>query len=97
MEFYRGPAGVGAASANDEHPSRASLQNLAFQARDSLANVLSFGLPDDYWNRCVDDVEKLTAAELTAAAARLARPEQLWVVVGDLAKIEEAVRKTGIG
>ena len=59
----------------------------------SFGAVLSFGLSDGYWNDYVTQVNALTQPTVDAAAKRLVQPQALtWIVVGDLAKIEEKVR-----
>jgi zinc protease len=64
----------------------------------SFVNILTFGLPDTYYNEFVGKVNGLTAAQANAALKRLVRPEALtWLVVGDLAKIEAKVRKLNFG
>lgn len=64
----------------------------------SYTDVIAYKLPDTYWNDYVGEVNELTPAQLQAAATRLVRPEALtWVIVGDLSKIEDGVRKLNIG
>jgi len=64
----------------------------------SYGYVLKYGLPESYWNDLVGQIEALSAEAVNAAARRLVQPQALtWVVVGDLAKIEEPVRKLAIG
>jgi zinc protease len=64
----------------------------------SFLNILTFGLPDDYYNRYVGKVRGLTPPQANAALRRLVRPDALtWIVVGDLGKIEAAVRKLNFG
>jgi len=64
----------------------------------SYADIITFGLKDTYWNDFVGEVKSMTPARLEAAARKLVRPDELtWVVVGDLSKIEEPVRKLDLG
>jgi zinc protease len=64
----------------------------------TLGQAVVFGLPDDYYNRYVSRVRALAPAELKTVAQALLQPDALtWVVVGDLAKIETAVRKLDLG
>jgi zinc protease len=64
----------------------------------SFLNILTFGLPDSYYNDYVGKVRGLSLAQANAALKRLVQPQALtWVVVGDLAKIEAKVRKLGFG
>lgn len=56
------------------------------------------GLPADYWNNYADNIRNLDLAGVRAAAQANFQPEKLvWVVVGDRAKIEPAIRKLGLG
>jgi zinc protease len=64
----------------------------------SYMDVITYKLPDTYWNDYVGEVNALTPAQLQTAAARLVRPDAMtWVIVGDLARIEDSVRKLNIG
>ena len=66
-------------------------------ARD-IAELVRFGLPDDYWNNYAELVSGLDVADVNSAAKRLLQPERLtWVVVGDLSVIEADVRAAGFG
>jgi zinc protease len=66
-------------------------------ARD-IAEIVRFGLPDDYWDDYAELVTALDAAEVNAAARRLLQPERLtWIVVGDLGVIADDVRALGFG
>jgi zinc protease len=68
------------------------------QVAGSYADILTYGLPDNYLNEFVGQVEALTPQQLQAAGAELVHPDQLtWIVVGDLAAIEASVRKLSIG
>ena len=70
----------------------------AEQVARSYADILTYGLPDRYFNDFVGEVEALTPPQLQAAATELVHPDSLtWVVVGDLAVIEASVRKLDIG
>jgi zinc protease len=65
---------------------------------NSYAEILTYGLNDNYWNAFVSEVTALTPADINQSAARLIHPEALtWVVVGDLAKIEDKVRALDFG
>jgi zinc protease len=55
-------------------------------------------LPEDYYNTYTDKVLALNPAELNALAARTILPkQQLWIVVGDMSKVEADVRALGLG
>jgi len=64
----------------------------------SYANILTFGLPDSYWNDFVGKVTALTPAQFADAATKLIDLNGLtWIVVGDLEKIEAKVRALNLG
>jgi zinc protease len=68
------------------------------EVASSYTNILTYGLPDNYYNKLVDDVAALTPEQLDKAAARMVHPDALtWIIVGDLSKIEVPVRKLGFG
>jgi zinc protease len=70
----------------------------AGQVAGSYADILTYGLPDSYFNDLVGEVEALTPPQVQAAATELVHPEGLtWIVVGDLAVIEASIRKLDIG
>ena len=70
----------------------------AGEVAGSYASIITYGLPDTYWNDFVSEVNALTPAQLQSAARILVRPESLtWVIVGDLARIEDGVRKLNLG
>jgi zinc protease len=65
---------------------------------NSYAEILTYGLKDSYWNDFVGEVTAVTPADLDKSAGRLIHPDVLtWVVVGDLAKIEDKVRALDFG
>ncbi|MES0872912.1 M16 family metallopeptidase [Sinimarinibacterium thermocellulolyticum] len=64
----------------------------------SYTTILVHGLADDYWNDYADRIGGLTPAAVNEAARRLLQPQALtWVVVGDLARIEQPIRALGWG
>jgi zinc protease len=63
-----------------------------------VATLTELQLPDDYWNAYVPQVEQLGSTQLENAAMRLVKPQALtWIVVGDLARIEEPLRRANLG
>jgi len=73
-----------------------------WETRGSIAGaireIVRFGLPGDYWDRYPESVRDLDAGAVTEAARELLHPDRLtWVIIGDWAKIEEAVRGLNIG
>ncbi len=68
----------------------------AAEVAGSYTTVLTYGLPDSYWNDYVSAVERLDTTSVNAAARRLVHPQALtWIVVGDLARIEQPIRDLG--
>ena len=65
---------------------------------DSLEDLIRFGLPDDYYETYPRKLRNLKLAEVSLAARRLISVDQLlWVVVGDLSKIEKGIRELNLG
>jgi zinc protease len=64
----------------------------------SIAKVIEYGLPDDYYQKYAGRVRALQIPEIEAAAKQVLRPDRLvWVVVGDRSKIEAGVRELNLG
>jgi len=64
----------------------------------SVGEIVAFGLPDDYFNTYTDSIRALDLAQVQSAGAKVVQPGALlWVVVGDLAKIEEGIRALNLG
>ncbi len=59
---------------------------------------VNFNLPDDYWANYSANLRSLTEPQIAAAAKKFVRPgEVVWIVVGDLSKIEKGVRELNLG
>jgi zinc protease len=66
--------------------------------KQSLEQMVTFGLPEDYFETYAQRVRSLTIPDATAAAQETVRPDHLvWVVVGDRSKIEAGIRELGWG
>ncbi|MGQ0713443.1 MAG: M16 family metallopeptidase [Gemmatimonadaceae bacterium] len=64
----------------------------------SIAEIVRFGLPHDYYSTFASSVRALQVADLTTAAREAVLPDKLvWVVVGDRAKIEPGIRELNLG
>ena len=60
--------------------------------------MLNYDYPDDYYQRYAGEVRGLTESDLAGASARYVRPrEAIWLVIGDLAKIEAGIRQLDFG
>jgi len=69
----------------------ASLENAAVQ-------LVNYGYRDDYYATYAGRVRSLTEENLASAAARFIRPgEVIWIIVGDMAKVEAGIRELGLG
>ncbi len=64
----------------------------------SLAEMVRFGLPDNYWDEYPDMVRSLSDEQISSAAGNVLQPDNMvWVVVGDRAAIEGKVEELGYG
>jgi zinc protease len=64
----------------------------------AIANIVTFGLDDRYYDTFAEKVRAQTVQSLTDAAAEVVHPDKLiWVVVGDRAKIEPGLRELNLG
>jgi zinc protease len=64
----------------------------------AIADIIEYKLPDDYWDTYGEKVASLTEAQVNGAAKTLLQPHKtVWVVVGDRAAIEEAIKSLNIG
>lgn len=73
-----------------------------FESIDALEiaalQSVNLRLPDDYWSNYSGRIGALTQAQLSDAAPKYIHPEQVvWLVVGDVRKIEAGVRELGWG
>lgn len=65
---------------------------------NSITEITRFGLPDDHFQTYSGKVRALKREDISAAAERVLRPDRtIWVVVGDLSKIEKGVRDLNFG
>ncbi|MDX1405170.1 MAG: pitrilysin family protein [Woeseiaceae bacterium] len=63
-----------------------------------IGEIVTFDLPDTYWDTYAENVRSVSAAQIAAAADAVIKPDRLtWVVVGDRAKIESRIRELEIG
>jgi zinc protease len=64
----------------------------------SLDDIDTYSLPADYWDKYAAIYRTVTPADVQAIARRLIPDQnQVWVVVGDRAKIEKGIRELNIG
>jgi zinc protease len=73
-----------------------------FETLSSLENaaitLVNLGLPDDYWSNYAGRMRGLTESQLDTSAGKFVHPgEIIWLVVGDLSKVEKGIRELGYG
>src|SRR6185503_17262504 len=69
----------------------ASLENAATQ-------LINYRYADDYYPTYGKRVIKLADGELAAAARKFIRPsEVIWIVIGDVARVEPGIRELKLG
>ena len=62
-----------------------------------LVRLYRFGLNQDYWDTYADRVRDLNRDQVNAAAKETLYPDNLvWIVVGDLEKVEEDVKRIAV-
>ncbi len=64
----------------------------------SIAEVVRFGLPDNYFVTYPDKVRALQLKDISSAAERVIHPNSMvWVVIGDRSKVEAGIRELKFG
>ena len=64
----------------------------------SIADIVRYGLPDNYYQTYAEKIRQLKTPQLSAAAQKVLQPEKLvWVIVGDRSKIEAGIRELDLG
>jgi zinc protease len=64
----------------------------------ALGEIVTFGLPDDYYVTFGDRVRATTEAQVNAAARKFVAPENfVWVVIGDRKKVEPGLKELNLG
>jgi zinc protease len=70
----------------------------AGQVSNAYQTILQYKLPQDYYSSFTQTVTAMTPAQANALAARAISPNQLvWVVVGDMSKVEAGIRDLKLG
>ncbi len=63
-----------------------------------IGEIVTYDLPDDYWDTYADNVRNLSLEQIAEAADDVIKPDNLlWVVVGDREKIEPRIRELELG
>jgi zinc protease len=64
----------------------------------ALGEIVTYGLPDDYYTTYGARVRGATEAQVNAAARKFVPPDRfVWVVIGDRAKIESGIKELNLG
>jgi len=70
----------------------------AAAVQGSMSQIVTLGLPDDYFNTYASRIRAAGLADSARVAAQIVRPsDMVWVVVGDRAKIEKDIRDLKFG
>jgi zinc protease len=68
------------------------------QLAGAYSSVLQYNLPEDYFNTYTQKALALTPDTANELAKRLIQPDHLiWVVVGDMSKVEAGIRELNLG
>jgi zinc protease len=68
------------------------------QLSGAYGNILQYGLPDDYYNTFTQKVLSATSDTANEIAKKYIQPGHLvWIVVGDMSKVESGIRELNIG
>jgi zinc protease len=68
------------------------------QLAGAYSQIIQYGLPEDYFNTFTQKATALTPAEANEIAKKFIQPNHLlWVVVGDMSKVESGIRSLNLG
>jgi zinc protease len=68
------------------------------QLAGAYSQILQYGLPEDYFNTFTEKVLALTPESANEIAKKFILPDHLvWVVVGDMNKVEAGIRQLNLG
>jgi zinc protease len=68
------------------------------EVANSIDDLLRFGWPDDYYDTMSGKILALKTTDLDAAAKEVIHPDHLvWLVVGDMSKVEGGIRELNFG
>jgi len=108
LEIYKELNGIiGSQPAKDSELSRSlSKRTLTLPGRwetagavgSDIATLVKYGLDESYWDTYVSKLQKIDLAQVNQSAKEHVTPDNmLWLVVGDLEKIEQSVRDANLG
>jgi len=68
------------------------------QLSGAYGNILEYGLPEDYYDTFTQKVLALTPENANQVSKKYILPDHLlWVVVGDMGKVESGIRELNLG
>jgi zinc protease len=68
------------------------------QLSGAYSNILQYALPDDYYNTFTQKVLAVTPDAANDVAKKYIQPSHLvWIIVGDMSKVEAGIRELNIG
>ncbi|HZU30746.1 MAG TPA: pitrilysin family protein, partial [Candidatus Angelobacter sp.] len=68
------------------------------QLAGAYSQIIQYGLPEDYFNTFTQKAMSLTPESANEIAKKYIQPDHLvWVVVGDMSKVEQGIRDLNLG
>jgi len=68
------------------------------QLAGAYSQILQYSLPEDYFNTFTQKATSMTPQDANDIAKKFIQPEHLvWVVVGDMSKVEQGIRDLNLG
>ncbi|MGB9510437.1 MAG: pitrilysin family protein, partial [Candidatus Acidiferrum sp.] len=68
------------------------------QLSSAYATILEYNLPENYYNTFTEKVMAVTPAEANEVAKKYIQPGHLvWLIVGDMSKVEAGIRELNLG
>jgi zinc protease len=68
------------------------------QLAGAYSQIIQYGLPEDYFNTFTQKAMSVTPESVNATAKKFILPDHLiWVVVGDMSKVEQGIRELNLG
>ena len=68
------------------------------QLSGAYSTILQYNLPEDYYNTYTQQVLAITPDKANQVAKKYIQPSHLvWVVVGDMSKVETGIRELNVG
>jgi zinc protease len=68
------------------------------QLAQAYQTIVTFGLPEDYYNTYTQKAMSLSPQAANALARQIIQPDHLiYVVVGDMSKVEAGIRELNLG